>query len=74
MNTYATTARQGYFGDTTKIYTTHKTAAAAIREANRHEYRDERGEIKSPVAAVHSEYGFAKGATVYRSSYPDYCE
>ena len=72
MYTYATTMRNGYFGDTTKILTCHKTADAAIKQAKKSEYTDETGTAKQPVAAVTSEYGFEKGQTVYRgNSYPD---
>lgn len=74
MNNYATTMRQGFFGATTKILSTHKTAEAAQREARRHRYTDERGNIRYPVAAVRSESGFRRGETVYSDRYPAYVE
>lgn len=72
MKKYATTAEQGYFSDTTIVYSTHKTASAALRQANRQSYIDERGERRFPVAAVYRDCGFKRGGPIYSNSYPDY--
>ena len=75
MKQYAVIDRDGFFGDTTTVYSTHRTESAAIREAKQYRVSIPGNQPNQPSAMViRCEGGFAIGEKIYsdtiRSLYP----
>ena len=66
MRQYAVISRDGFFRDTTQIYSTHATEAAAIKAAKTHRVSiPGNPPDQSSAMVIRGEGGFRRGETVY---------
>ena len=72
---YAVIDRDGFFRDTTIVYSAHTTEAAAVKAAKRHTVSiPGQHPNQSSAMVIRCESGFSKGETIYsdtiRRQYP----
>jgi hypothetical protein len=66
---YAVIDRDGFFRDTTKVYSAHATEAAAIKAAKTYRVSIPGNKPnQSSAMVIRSEGGFTKGETIYRDT------
>lgn len=64
---YAVIDRDGFFRDTTRVYSAHSTEAAAIKAANQHRVSIPGNQSNQSTAMViRGSSGFHCGETIYR--------
>ena len=74
-NQFAVIDRDGFFRDTTKVYSAHATEAAAVKAAKQYKVSIPGNQPgQSSAMVIRCESGFSKGETIYsdtiRRQYP----
>jgi hypothetical protein len=67
-NSYAVIDRDGFFRDTTQVYSAHGTKESAIREAKKHRVSIPGNQPRQSSAMVIEIADATKGQTIYRDT------